>query len=66
MIIVGSNSVLDVMVQQIIFRDVSRVDRASDDQFSSHGASIDHFDQIHEVLLGFEASHKLGMIWRSE
>lgn len=52
------------MVEEIIFGDVSRIDGASHDQFPSHGTAVDHLNQIDEVLFGFKASDKLGMVWR--
>lgn len=54
------------MEEQIIFRNVSRIDRALHNQFSSHGTTIDHLNKIDEVLLCFKASDKLGVIWRPE
>lgn len=59
-----NNSQLNPMVEQIIFRNILWIDRTSHNQFSSHGTTIDHLNEINEVLLGFKASDKLGMIWR--
>lgn len=52
------------MVEQIVLRDISWIDRALHDQFSSHGTTIDHLNKIDEVLLCFKASDELGMIRR--
>lgn len=52
------------MIEQIIFRNISWINRTSYDQFSSHGTTVDDFNKIDEVLLCFKASNKLCMIWR--
>lgn len=52
------------MVKQIEFGDISGIDWALNNKLSSHGSSVDHFDEIHEVLFGFETSYKLRVIWR--
>lgn len=57
-------SQLNPMIEQIIFRNISWINRASYDQFSSHGATVEDFNKIDEVLLCFKASNKLCMIWR--
>lgn len=52
------------MVEQIVLRNISWINRALHNQFSSHGTTIDHLNKINEVLLCFKASDKLGMIRR--
>lgn len=52
------------MVEKIIFRNIAWIDRALHNQFSSHGTTINHLDEIDEVLLCFETANKLGMIRR--
>lgn len=55
---------LDPMVEQVVLGDVLRVDGTLDDHLPSHSSSVDHLDQIQEVLLGLKTAHKLGVIWR--
>lgn len=54
------------MVEEIIFGNILRIYGTLDDHFPPHGSSVDHFNQVHEILLGFEAANELGVIWRAE
>lgn len=54
---------LNPMKEEVVFWDISRVNRTTDNHFSSHGSSVDDLNQILKVLLGFEAADKLGVIW---
>lgn len=54
---------LDPMVEEVIFGYVLRVYGTLDNHLPSHGSPEYHLNQIHEVLLGLETAHKLGVIW---
>lgn len=53
------------MVEEIIFGNILRIYGTLDNHFPPHGSSVDHFNQVHEILLGFEAANELGVIWRA-
>lgn len=53
------------MVEKIIFGNILRINGTLDNHLPSHGSSVYNFNQIHEILLGLEAAHKLGVIWRA-
>lgn len=54
------------MIEKIIFGNILRINRTLDNHLPTHCSSVYHFNQIHEILLGLEAAHKLGVIWRAE
>lgn len=54
------------MVQEIVFGNILGVDGTLDDHFPPHGPSVDHLNQVYEILLGSEAADELGVIWRAE
>lgn len=57
-------SVLNVLIEEIIFGDILGINRTLDNKFSPHCSPVDDFNQIHEVLFGFEASYKFSVIRR--
>lgn len=57
--------ILNTMVEKIIFGYILRINGTLDNHLPSHGSSVYNFNQIHEILLGLEAAHKLGVIWRA-
>lgn len=57
---------LNSMVEEIIFRNILRVYGTLDNHFPSHGSSVNHLNQVYEILLGSEAANKLGVIRRAE
>lgn len=57
--------ILNTMVEKIIFGNILRINGTLDNHLPSHGSSVYNFNQIHEILLGLEAAHKLGVIWRA-
>ena len=58
-------NVLNVLIEKVIFENILGINRTLDNKLPPHCSSIDYFNQIFEVLFGFEASHKLSVIWRS-
>lgn len=58
-------NVLNVLIEKVIFGNILGINRTLDNKLPPHCSSIDYFNQIYEVLFGFEASHKLSVIWRS-
>lgn len=54
------------MVEEIIFGNILRIYGTLDNHLPPHGSSIYDLNQVHEILLGFETTNKLGVIWRSE
>lgn len=54
------------MVEEIIFGNILRIYGTLDNHLAPHGSSVYDLDQIHEILLGFEAADKLGVIWWPE
>lgn len=57
-------SVLNVLIEEVIFGNILGINRTLDNKFSPHCSPVDDFNQIHEVLFGFEASYKFSVIWR--
>lgn len=57
-------SVLNVLIEEVIFGDILGINRTLDNKFSPHCSPVDDFNQIHEVLFGFEASYKFSVIRR--
>lgn len=57
-------TVLNVLIEKVIFGNILGINRTLDNKFSPHCSSINYFNQIYEVLFGFETSHKLSVIWR--
>ena len=57
-------NVLNVLIEKVIFGNILGINRTLDNKFSPHCSSINYFNQIYEVLFGFETSHKLSVIWR--
>lgn len=57
-------TVLNVLIEKVIFGNILGINRTLDSKFSPHCSSINYFNQIYEVLFGFETSHKLSVIWR--
>lgn len=57
-------NMLNVLIEKVIFGNILGIDRTLDNKFSPHCSSINYFNQIYEVLFGFETSHKLSVIWR--
>ena len=55
---------LYIVVQEVELGDVPGVDGTPDHHLAPHGPSVDDLDQVHEVLLGLEAAHKLGVVRR--
>lgn len=55
--------ILNAMVEKVIFWNVLRINGTLDNHLPPHGASVYDLNQIHEILFGFEASDKLGVIW---
>ena len=54
---------LNSMVKEIIFGNILRVYGTLDNHLPPHGSPVYDLNQIHEVLFGFEAADKLGVIW---
>lgn len=57
-------NVLNVLIEKVIFGNILGINWTLDNKFSPHCASINYFNQIYEVLFGFETSHKFSVIWR--
>lgn len=57
-------SVLNVLIEEVIFGDVLGINRTLDDKFAPHCSPVDDFNQIYEVLFGFEASYEFSVIRR--
>lgn len=57
-------SVLNVLIEEVIFGDILGINRTLDNKFPPHCSPVDDFNQIHEVLFGFEASYKFSVIRR--
>lgn len=57
-------SVLNVLIEEVIFGDILGINRTLDNKFPPHCSPVDDFNQIHKVLFGFEASYKFSMIRR--
>ena len=57
---------LDVFIQQCILGDILGVYGTCHYQFSPHGSPEDHLHKVNEILLGSEASYKLGVVSRTE
>lgn len=55
---------LNVLIEEVIFGYVLGINRTLDNKFSPHGSPVDDFNQIYEVLFGFEASYEFSVIWR--
>lgn len=53
------------MVEKIIFGNILWINGTLHDHLSTHGSSINNFNQIHEILLGLEAAYKFCVIWRA-
>lgn len=53
------------MIEKIIFGNILRINGTLHNHLPTHGSSINNFNQIHEILLGLEAAHKFGVIWRA-
>lgn len=62
----GGVFILNSMVKKIIFGNMLRINRTLNNHLPTHGSSEYDFNQIHEILFGLEAAHKLGVIWRAE
>lgn len=54
------------MVEKIIFRNILRINGTLNNHLSAHGSSVYNLNQIHKILLGFEAPDELGVVWRSD
>lgn len=54
-----------VFINEVVFRNVPRIQWTRHDQFSPHGSTEYHFHHIHEVLLFLEAANELGVVWSS-
>lgn len=57
-------NVLNVLIEKVIFGNILGINWTLDNKFSPHCSSINYFNQIYEVLFGFETSHKFSVIWR--
>lgn len=57
-------SVLNVLIEEVIFGYVLGINRTLDNKFPPHRSPVDDFNQIYEVLFGFEASYKFSVIRR--
>lgn len=57
-------SVLNVLVEEVIFGYVLGINRTLDNKFSPHRSPVDDFNQVYEVLFGFEASYEFSVIRR--
>lgn len=55
---------LNVLIEEVVFGNILGINRTLHNKFPPHCASINYFNQIYEVLFGFETSHKLSVIWR--
>lgn len=55
--------VLNAMVQKVIFGNILRIYGTLDNHFPSHGSSVYHLNEIHEILLCLKAADKLGVVW---
>lgn len=60
-----SQCILNTMVEKVIFGNILWINGTLHNHLTTHGSSIDNFNQIHEILLGLEAAHKFGVIWRA-
>lgn len=58
--------ILNAMVQKIIFRNILRIYGTLDDHLPTHGTSVYDLNQVHEILLGLEATNKFSVIWGAE
>lgn len=54
-----------VFINEVVFGDVPRIQRARHHQLSLHGSAKNHFHHIHEILFLLEATDELGVIWSS-
>lgn len=54
------------MVEEIIFRNILRINGTLNNHLSAHGSSVYNLNQIHKILLGLEAADELGVVWRSD
>lgn len=57
-------SALNVLIEEVIFGYVLGINRTLDNKFSPHRSPVDDFNQIYEVLFGFEASYEFSVIRR--
>lgn len=55
---------LNVLIEEVVFGYVLGVNRTLNNKFSSHSSPVDDFNQIYEVLFGFEASYEFSVIRR--
>lgn len=51
------------MIEEIVFGNIPRVYGTLNNHLSSHGTSVNDFNQIHEILLCLKTANKLGVIW---
>ncbi len=58
--------VLNSMVEKIIFGNILRIYGTLDNHLPTHGSSVYDLNQVHEILLGLEATDKLGVIRGAE
>ena len=54
-----------VFINEVVFRNIPRIQWTRHYQFSPHGSTEYHFHHIHEVLLFLEAANELGVVWSS-
>ena len=57
-------NVLNVLIEKVTFGNILGISKTLDNKLSPHCSSINYFNHIYEVLLGFETSHKLSVIRR--
>ena len=53
----------NVLVYEVVLRNILWIYRACHNQLSSQCSSQDHLHQVNKILLGFEAANKLGVVW---
>lgn len=54
---------LNVLVYEVVLRNILWIYGTGHNQLSSKCSSQDHLHQVNKILLGFEAANKLGVVW---